>query len=166
MNIACTEKTMNLSVHTVHITEVFSHFHHQLRSQPKVFLHLPWPQVQVAILHSQRLGLLRIRQNDTISKWINLTSLQIINKVCSLMHGGVTRVVYFGKFFNLKRQLPAHVENFHVLSQDLDVSCRHSLYCAWKNDRREHFNEDLSDKPTTGFTVWVQLFHHRPQRQT
>lgn len=63
---------MNLTLHTVHITEVFSHLHHQLRSQSEVLLHLRGPQVQVAVLHPQRLGLL---YNQTTKN----TTFRIVN---------------------------------------------------------------------------------------
>lgn len=43
---------------TMHITEVFSHLHHQLGSQSEALLHLGGPEVQVAILHPQRLRFL------------------------------------------------------------------------------------------------------------
>lgn len=44
--------------HTVHIAEELSHLHHQLRSQPEVPLHPRGPEIQVAILHPQRLRFL------------------------------------------------------------------------------------------------------------
>lgn len=48
--LSCRERILLL---TVHITEVFSHLHHQLRPQSEVLLDLRGPQVQVAILHPQ-----------------------------------------------------------------------------------------------------------------
>lgn len=49
---------MKLFLHTVYITEVFSHLHHQLRPQSEVLLHPRGSQVQVAMLHAQSLWFL------------------------------------------------------------------------------------------------------------
>lgn len=121
------QEKKNLTLHTVYITEVFSHLHHQLRSQPQVLLHLTGPQVQVAVLHPQRLRFL----SNTEERKTHLT--KIINKInhitwsiCKRVH--VTLASYFDKVFNLKRQLVADIENIHILSKDFDFSCRHPLF--------------------------------------
>lgn len=49
------------------------------------------------------------------------------------------RLTYFDIVFDLKRQLPAHIENLHTISQDLYVSCRHRLLVMeQQKEKMEH----------------------------
>lgn len=50
---------------TMHITEVLPHLHHQLGPHSEVLLHPSGPQVQVAVLHPQRLRFLSNRKTET-----------------------------------------------------------------------------------------------------
>lgn len=49
----------------MHITEVLPHLHHQLGPHSEVLLHPSGPQVQVAVLHPQRLRFLSNRKTET-----------------------------------------------------------------------------------------------------
>lgn len=115
--------------HTMHITQVLSHLHHQLRSQPEALLHVGGPQVQVAILHPQQLRfLLDQRENH------NQSGPQS-NRACRRNHSHLT---HFDKIFYFKGQFSGQVENFHTLGEDFYIPCRQLLL---KSTRDKESNE-------------------------
>lgn len=122
-------------IHTMHTTQVFSHLHHQLRPQPEALLHVGGPQVQVAILHPQRLRFLFDQSENH-----NHSGPQA-NKTCGNNHRH--DLTYFDKIFDFKGQLSAQVENFHTLGEDFYLPCRHLLLRCTQENLYSHLVEQF-----------------------
>lgn len=120
------------AIHTMHITQVFSHLHHQLRPQPEALLHVGGPQVQVAILHPQQLRFLFDQSENH-----NHSGPQA-NKTRGNKHRNLT---HFDKIFDFKGQLSAQVENFHTLGEDFYFPCRHLLLTSTQEKERSECME-------------------------
>lgn len=79
--------------------------------------------------------LISVQSKTQSSRIINNTISRLC--ICQTVHIHVTWDTYFDKIFHFKRQLPAHIENLHALSQDFYFSCWHPLLVSTDTTEKE-----------------------------